>query len=211
MITFRKRGKVYYVRGVVRLGRNRFHIPEMKVASRTEGECERLVLHMRRLVEAGILRGDGEAMISYRLSRVPDLLFGEPIRRRVYAVFAEQLCLVKIGIAEDVNTRLRMLRTGSADILHLVASIPGDEALERELHAKFKAHHAHREWFRVGPEVAAFLVEHGDSSLMPAGLIALLQSHRTHESSVEPAQDCSTHRSSEETRHPSPPRPQPPA
>lgn len=64
--------------------------------------------------------------------------------------YAEGDGLIKIGVTRNVVERLTCLR------LRLLASEPGDFAVEAERHKTFAAHRAHGEWFHPAPE----LVEH---------------------------------------------------
>jgi len=79
--------------------------------------------------------------------------------RRVYFIRAARTGLVKIGVTVDVAARLRGLRTMSADTLTLLASVPGSQALERELHERFKVARRHGEWFEPTPELLAYVAE----------------------------------------------------
>ena len=63
--------------------------------------------------------------------------------------------LIKIGVAKDVQARLRALQTGSAVRLYIMATTPGSYALERHYHARFAEYREHGEWFRRNPDMAA--------------------------------------------------------
>jgi hypothetical protein len=63
--------------------------------------------------------------------------------------------LVKIGYTYgDPARRLAALQTGHADPLHLMGAADGDEAAERDWHARFAASRVRREWFRLTPPLA---------------------------------------------------------
>jgi hypothetical protein len=58
---------------------------------------------------------------------------------------------IKIGYVEASNMmdqRLRVLRTGNAEPLYLIATLPGDLDREREFHKRFGEGRIRGEWFR---------------------------------------------------------------
>jgi hypothetical protein len=61
---------------------------------------------------------------------------------------------VKIGCSQSPLTRLAQLTYWAPYPLVLVASVPGDEQLERRFHAKFAADHSHSEWFQPSQELS---------------------------------------------------------
>lgn len=65
---------------------------------------------------------------------------------RVYFVLSE-VGRIKIGVAEDPESRLRTLQVGSPVELWLAAHIPGDDWVERALHEVFKTSCVRGEWF----------------------------------------------------------------
>lgn len=66
---------------------------------------------------------------------------------------------VKIGCSQEPQNRLLALTAWSPYVLAIVASIPGDEALERRFHARFSAQHSHREWFSPSPELTLVMAQ----------------------------------------------------
>lgn len=66
---------------------------------------------------------------------------------------------IKIGYSDKPGRRLSALQTGSPEPLHLLATLPGDMALERELHRRFAAHRLNGEWFRPAAEIFTFVAE----------------------------------------------------
>jgi hypothetical protein len=67
---------------------------------------------------------------------------------------------VKIGIANSIEGRLKTLATGHYNELTLLAVVkdaPG--TLEYELHQRFAAHRLRGEWFRLVPEIQAYIDE----------------------------------------------------
>lgn len=75
----------------------------------------------------------------------------------IYFVQQETAGPIKIGLAKDVLKRLDGLLNGSACDLHLRAVVPGDRAVERELHRRFSGHHVRGEWFNPHAEILAFI------------------------------------------------------
>jgi hypothetical protein len=55
--------------------------------------------------------------------------------------------LIKIGYAQDPESRMVRLQTGNPEELHLLAVIQAPSWTERELHDKFKAENITGEWF----------------------------------------------------------------
>lgn len=64
---------------------------------------------------------------------------------------------VKIGCSQVPQDRLSALMTWSPYPLEILATLPGDETLERRFHAAFADAYSHREWFRPVPELIAML------------------------------------------------------
>jgi hypothetical protein len=70
----------------------------------------------------------------------------------IYFVHAPALQVVKIGFtAGDPSRRLTMLRTGCPCDLVLLATMDGDETVERELHIRFAEYRSRGEWFYFCP------------------------------------------------------------
>lgn len=55
----------------------------------------------------------------------------------------------KIGMSIDPHRRLKNLQTGSSLPLHLLASYPGGQALEDELHRLYRGSHERGEWYQL--------------------------------------------------------------
>lgn len=69
---------------------------------------------------------------------------------RVYLVRAEcQPPLYKIGVAGDVESRVRALQTGCPWPLTTVATLPGTRSLESRVHARFEHRRVRGEWFEL--------------------------------------------------------------
>ena len=71
---------------------------------------------------------------------------------------------VKIGTSINVAQRVAELQAANPRELTLVVSIPGDQAVELELHAHFAEHRERGEWFRDAPEIEALArkIDRGD-------------------------------------------------
>lgn len=81
--------------------------------------------------------------------------------REVYFVHAKALGLVKIGIANSAVKRLRALATQSPAQLELLGVIQTDRrgVLEQMLHGRFQHLRSHGEWFRLEPDLEAYISE----------------------------------------------------
>lgn len=81
-----------------------------------------------------------------------------PKRGFVYLIGMEgDDTVVKIGFTIDLDDRLSTLQTSSHRTLKILASISGTYATETELHRRFAADHIRGEWFRLSPEIVAFI------------------------------------------------------
>lgn len=79
--------------------------------------------------------------------------------REVYFVRALTVGLIKIGVSDSAVKRFQSLSTQSPDRLELMGVMLcyEDGALEERLHAKFKRHRAHGEWFQPHPSLLAYI------------------------------------------------------
>lgn len=66
---------------------------------------------------------------------------------------------VKIGATANPEERLGQLQIGNAHRLRLIATEPGGELREAELHRAFARYHVHGEWFMLGGELARYLLK----------------------------------------------------
>lgn len=71
--------------------------------------------------------------------------------RRVYFVGAKPADLIKVGIANNVETRVRDLEMGSPVRLYIYASVKGTHLDEGAFHIALREHRERGEWFRRGP------------------------------------------------------------
>ena len=68
----------------------------------------------------------------------------------VYVIGAPGHRLVKIGKADDVRERLAALQIGSPYPLEILLMARVDRRMEHALHARFRPHRRHGEWFDFG-------------------------------------------------------------
>lgn len=64
---------------------------------------------------------------------------------------------VKIGWATDPTGRKKALQTGNPYDIKILATMPGDQGYEKDLHRLFKSCHHRGEWFVYGHELTRFL------------------------------------------------------
>lgn len=64
---------------------------------------------------------------------------------------------IKIGRTANIASRFLRLQTGHAKPLRLLAAMPGDAAVERELHERFADQRVHGEWFARCAELKALI------------------------------------------------------
>lgn len=77
------------------------------------------------------------------------------VRGRIYFVQAGEDGAIKIGFAQNLESRLAAMRTDSPVALRLLASIPGTLMLEKKLHKRFAAAWLHGEWFSPSDDLLA--------------------------------------------------------
>jgi hypothetical protein len=68
---------------------------------------------------------------------------------------------IKIGMARSPVSRLRVLQTAHFDTLVILATVPGNEAIERRLHGMFREDHIRGEWFRASEVLMQYIAENG--------------------------------------------------
>jgi hypothetical protein len=84
----------------------------------------------------------------------PDNAAAGPV---VYLISTGDPTMVKIGFSANFTHRLRSLRTASPVEPQVLLTVSGGRELETELHHRFKEHHIRREWYRLAPEIVAFI------------------------------------------------------
>lgn len=78
----------------------------------------------------------------------------------IYYILSGENGRIKIGFTKgDPGKRLRALKTGSSTRIGIVAVHPGTQELERQLHERFAADHAHGEWFEMSDATLLHLAE----------------------------------------------------
>lgn len=78
--------------------------------------------------------------------------------QRLYFIRRGENGPIKIGVSEHVAGRVKQLRTGSDESMHVLADIEQTAELnERLLHARFAQHRKAGEWFAPAPELLAFI------------------------------------------------------
>ncbi len=79
--------------------------------------------------------------------------------------------LIKIGSSTDVVHRLRVMQTGSAETLTLIATKRGNADLEKLLHRHFKKERVRGEWFTPSERLLSYIRKNTqvvtDESLTP--------------------------------------------
>lgn len=75
----------------------------------------------------------------------------------VYYITCEDTGTVKIGYAADPLSRLSKMQSDNASPLELVASEPGDELREAEIHALFAEDRVRGEWFTLSDRIRAHI------------------------------------------------------
>lgn len=71
----------------------------------------------------------------------------------VYIIEAVGSGRCKIGVTNDVPTRIKGLQTGSPFPLRVLAVIEGGEDLEKFIHKQFAKFRKHGEWFEIPPAI----------------------------------------------------------
>lgn len=66
---------------------------------------------------------------------------------------------IKIGRSVTPQKRIRMLQTGNARRLRVLATAPGSAQRESEIHRRLAAHRVQGEWYHPAPEVFALIAE----------------------------------------------------
>lgn len=113
----------------------------------------------RACAEGHLLSGDNVLLFDVqRLCKVcvESGLIKPELKREVYFI-ADGIGHVKIGIASDVQARFTALQSANPHELSILASMPGNGALERSLHRRFSAHHVRGEWFRLTSEIEEYI------------------------------------------------------
>lgn len=112
--------------------------------------------------EFWIRHWEGEPIDHVRLAELVEVaihdefekLAGKVVNRTVYFVQTES-GPIKIGIAQDVQKRLRGLQVSTPDKLTLLCTAPGGVQAEAKLHRRFASYRLRGEWFAAHPDILA--------------------------------------------------------
>ncbi|HEY6015704.1 MAG TPA: GIY-YIG nuclease family protein [Gaiellaceae bacterium] len=74
---------------------------------------------------------------------------------------------IKVGFSATPLRRIAQLQTSSAELLHVLATVPGGPSLERELHALFAKHRLASEWFSPHPQLFLWLAAYFTGRIKP--------------------------------------------
>lgn len=77
----------------------------------------------------------------------------------IYAIQSPYPRLMKIGFSKNPKARLAELQVGSPRKLRLLDQWPGTAEQEREIHSQIATLRQHGEWFKIGYEQAAKVIE----------------------------------------------------
>ena len=72
--------------------------------------------------------------------------------------------VIKIGYSGDHEERRQNLQAATPDRLRLIATIPGNKAVEAALHRRFREYKVTGEWYRLEGELAAYVAGLKDNS-----------------------------------------------
>lgn len=75
----------------------------------------------------------------------------------IYFMLAEEMASLKIGYAENPQSRLSKLRTDCPCEVRLLAVMEGDTAQEKALHERFHVYRRRGEWFSYTSDLRAFV------------------------------------------------------
>lgn len=81
--------------------------------------------------------------------------------RIVYFVQAGDFIKIGLSSISNFGNRLKCLRDGTPFKIVVLGTMDGDRQKEQELHSRFDFCHFRNEWFRVCPELLAYIEEAG--------------------------------------------------
>ena len=73
--------------------------------------------------------------------------------------FVQSGDFINIGFSANAEGRIRSLRTGAAQPLRVLLTVPGNREKERLLHYRFRGARAEGEWFFATPSLLSFIDE----------------------------------------------------
>lgn len=115
---------------------------------------------MNRARVAVEITEEDRARARANIARIRAMAPPRSVRTTVYVIQGEGGGPIKIGFtARNVHARLEELQKGSPVRLVLLRALPGERALERDLHRRFAAYRLHGEWFHPADEILAYAKE----------------------------------------------------
>lgn len=90
------------------------------------------------------------------------------LRQYIYVIKNPLNETIKIGVAQDVDKRIKQLQTGAGIELELIYKsmiCSNAFAIERDVHEYFKEYRTFGEWFKVNPEIVIDFLEKQDFTL----------------------------------------------
>jgi hypothetical protein len=95
----------------------------------------------------------------------PEVVAVRPVQ--VYFLLGRLTQRLKVGISSQFDLRLKGMQNQNFDDITVLGLLPGDEALEREIHRELGSFHSHNEFFDYTDEVKAVV----DKYLHPEGTL----------------------------------------
>lgn len=111
----------------------------------------------------------------------PDVLSGGMVVDRKFEYVSDHADCYKIGVAEEPESRLSSMQSGTPNELRLVTTIESDDAssVESDLHSLYSHRHMRGEWFNILPNDVNSLK--GLDRIDPDNMTELLKMHRQYE------------------------------
>lgn len=112
----------------------------------------------RHLEENGFTQREIAEHLGCSVSQVCRMLKPFRVDRRcVYFIQAVDGGLIKIGVAQDPESRLLEFQVGCPVELRIVALTEGGRELEKRLHQRFQGYRKHGEWFEPCEELLSLI------------------------------------------------------
>lgn len=96
-----------------------------------------------------------------------------PMIYYIYFIKAKTSACIKIGKAIDPMKRLRGLAMFSPERLELLGVLAEGQHTEKSIHTKFATSRDHGEWFKVTPDLLAFIAENTTAPVKPEKKVVL--------------------------------------
>lgn len=84
----------------------------------------------------------------------------------IYYIIDLDGMLVKIGFTTDLRSRMHVIQSSTPNRLVLIATHWGELEDERSIHEQWQHLRVRGEWFRLTPELLAFIEENHDDSTL---------------------------------------------